>query len=345
MNLLSLIENKYKVVSIVGLAKNTGKTTTLNHLIQEAKSASLPIGITSIGRDGEDIDLVTETEKPKIMVYEGMLIATAEDLLPLGTAKIRVLHRSKYSTVLGDVVIGRVERYGSVQIAGPSGQKGLKDIADIMLLLGASFVLLDGAIDRKSSANPSISEATILSTGAVLSKDMDKVISETMHTTNMLTLPVLHNNHVYDIISELIKSKKVAIIDNSLNIEEINIETALGAGKLIGSHLKANTKYIVIPTSLTSTIIDDLISIGKYRNLEIVIDDGTKLFISSDDYKRYVYLGINIKVMRKIDILAITLNPTSPRGYSFNASEFLLKMRDSIKDIPVIDVLHPPQDD
>jgi len=167
---------------------------------------------------------------------------------------------------------------------------------------------------------------------------MDKVISETNHVIDMLTLPVLHKSEAYDIISELINSKKVAIIDESLNVEEINIETALGAGKLIGSYLKEDTKYIVIPTSLTSTIIDDLISIGKYKNIEIIIDDGTKLFIKADDYKRYIYLGINIKVMRKIDILAMTINPTSPRGYYFDASEFLQKMRENIKDIRVIDV-------
>lgn len=39
------------------------------------------IALTSIGRDGERSDLVTNTKKPEIFVYDGTIIATAEKLL------------------------------------------------------------------------------------------------------------------------------------------------------------------------------------------------------------------------------------------------------------------------
>lgn len=42
------------------------------------------IALTSIGRDGERSDLVTNTKKPEIFVYDGTIIATAEKLLFAG---------------------------------------------------------------------------------------------------------------------------------------------------------------------------------------------------------------------------------------------------------------------
>ena len=51
--LLEHIYNKYEIVSIVGMAKNSGKTVTLNHLIHEAIEEDVKLGIISTGRDGK----------------------------------------------------------------------------------------------------------------------------------------------------------------------------------------------------------------------------------------------------------------------------------------------------
>jgi len=68
MKLLNLIQKKYKTISLVGMAKNCGKTTALNQIIMEAMDENLVLGITSIGRDGEKQDIVTYTEKPLIYI-------------------------------------------------------------------------------------------------------------------------------------------------------------------------------------------------------------------------------------------------------------------------------------
>ena len=55
---------KYKVISIIGSSKNVSKTTSLNHIIKLLKN-KYTIGVTSIGRDGEPYDAITELPKPK----------------------------------------------------------------------------------------------------------------------------------------------------------------------------------------------------------------------------------------------------------------------------------------
>ena len=62
MGLLYDLSTKYKTLSIVGMAKNAGKTTALNYLIEEAIDEGILLGVTSTGRDGESQDLVTGTE-------------------------------------------------------------------------------------------------------------------------------------------------------------------------------------------------------------------------------------------------------------------------------------------
>jgi len=338
--MLELIKDKYKTISIVGMAKNSGKTVALNHLISEAMESEFPLGITSIGRDGENIDIVTETEKPTIFVEEGTFIATSTKMLELSDANIEILKVTQYRTPLGEIIIGRVKDGGYVQIAGPQLLSEVKEVADMMLSLGAKFVIIDGALDRLSQAAPTISEATILSTGAVLSRDMNKVIEETLHTVNTLSLPQIEDEEIREIAREIIDNNEIAIINEDNNVEIIPIKTALSAGYIIGEYLKDNSKYLVLPGSLVKNTLEDLIhSTRKYKNIEIIIKDGTKIFIESKDWLRFMRQGIRIKVLDKINLIAITINPYSPNGYYFQPQEFLSKMKSYINHIPVMDLM------
>src|SRR4029077_15989413 len=54
-------------LALVGLAKNTGKTVTLAAILAEHAAAGLPVGVTSIGRDGEEHDVIdARIEKPRV---------------------------------------------------------------------------------------------------------------------------------------------------------------------------------------------------------------------------------------------------------------------------------------
>ncbi len=338
--MIQLINGKYKTISIVGMAKNSGKTVALNHLIGEAIEEGLPIGITSIGRDGESLDIVTETEKPRIFVEEGTLIATATGMLGLGDANIEIIKVTEYTTPLGEIIIGRVKDGGYVQIAGPQRLSEIKAVSDIMLSLGAKFVIIDGALDRLSQAAPAISEATILATGAVISMDMNKVIEETLHVVNTLSLPEVKDNEIRNIIRELMEDNQIAVINEYNEIDIIPLKTALNGGHIIGDHLKENSKYLVIPGSLVKSTLEDLTrSTRKYKNIDIVIRDGTKVFISPKAWLKFMRQGVNVKVLDKINLIGITLNPYAPQGYYFEPTDFLSKMKTYINHIPTMDLM------
>ncbi|MBQ2490964.1 MAG: hypothetical protein II539_04640, partial [Muribaculaceae bacterium] len=68
----------YSSLSIVGLEKNTGKTECLKYVLKRMPVDSRRIAVTSIGIDGETVDQVTRTQKPEIVLPQGMFFATSE---------------------------------------------------------------------------------------------------------------------------------------------------------------------------------------------------------------------------------------------------------------------------
>ncbi|MBQ1422269.1 MAG: hypothetical protein IIY97_05845, partial [Firmicutes bacterium] len=64
----------------------------------------------------------------------------------------------------------------------------------------------------------------------------------------------------------------------------------------------------------------------------------TRIFISKIDWGRLRKKGLKIKVLKNIEIAAITVNPWSPKGYSFDSDLLISEMKEVLTDIPVIDV-------
>lgn len=340
MQLLDLIKNKYKIISVVGMAKNSGKTVTLNGLIEEGMDNNIKLGITSIGRDGEKQDIVTQTEKPLIYVNQGTIIATAEEIFKVCEANLEILEITDYNTSLGRVVIARAISPGYVQIAGPCTNSDIKKVADKMLAYGVDVAIVDGALDRVSSASPSITEATILATGAVLSRDMNRVIEKTAHQVKLFSIDTIADKEINTIAQRALEDKKIYIIDDTMGTEILDVKTALGSGRKIASALKDNTKYVVISGSLVTKTLKDIIKCTKlFRNVTFIIKDATKVFIEYKDWLYFEKVGVNLKVMEKINILAVTINPYSPLGYYFSPKEFLDRMKKILAPIPVIDVM------
>ena len=186
-------------VAMLGMCKNAGKTTALNRLIRESAEAGPgTLGLTSVGRDGEGRDLVTGTDKPPIWLYEGMLAATAEQLLPLCDVSREILASTGLFTSLGEVILFRAKSDGFVQLAGPAIVEQLGLLRKLFEAFGADQVLIDGALSRRSPLAGVTDGACVLSTGASLDRDMEKVVAETAFTAELLGLPELTEPQLAD---------------------------------------------------------------------------------------------------------------------------------------------------
>lgn len=334
-NIYELIE-KYRRISIIGMEKNVGKTTLLNKLINDIGIKKV-LGITSIGRDGEDVDVVTSTDKPRIYIRRGSIIATGRDCLSKCDITKEILYVTDFTTPMGDIVVVRALSDGYVDIAGPSYNTQVKKIIELMESFGSEITIIDGALSRKSTAISDVSDATILATGAALSLDMLKVIEETKKTVNFLQLEELEEKALeikkdFEVVKALYIKR-----DGSKNF--IDVSNSIDLAKKIKENLNEEVKYFCIRGAVTEKIMETFIETrGCFLDLNIVVEDGTKFFIDNGLYNKAKMCGIKFKVLNKINLLFVTCNPHSPLGIDFDKNEFKRRLMEEIT-VPIIDVV------
>ncbi|PID67374.1 MAG: hypothetical protein CR959_00575 [Fusobacteriales bacterium] len=319
------------------MEKNVGKTTLLNKLINDIGNKKV-LGLTSIGRDGEDVDVVTTTHKPRIYVRKGTIIATGKDCLNKCDITKEILYITDFTTPMGDITLVRALSDGYVDIAGPSYNTQVKAVIKLMEEFGSQLTIVDGALSRKSTAISDISEATILSTGAALSLDMLKVVDETRKTVNFLMLEKVEEDLKRKIVKTFKEVKAFILYENGEKIT-LDVTNSIDLSNEIKAYLKKSVKYLCIKGAITQKIIMTLIeNRGNYNNIKVIAEDGTKFFINSFLYNKAKMSGIEFKVLNKINLLFVTCNPNSPLGINFDKNEFKKKLQEEIK-VPVIDVV------
>lgn len=335
--MLEELSQRYKTISIVGMAKNAGKTTALNYLIEEAMDEGIVLGITSTGRDGESTDLVTGTDKPRVFLDADTIVSVPTQLYELADAGLEILRMTEYGSSIGQIMLCRVVTSGYVQIAGPVINASHEKLCREMLELGAELVLIDGAVDRKSIAAPGTSDAIILSTGAVLSRSMKKVVEETAHTVGLYRLTCLEDGEDKELIKANLGNEQLMMLGNG-KARVLERSTGLGAGKFLDSEIDEETAYIYVPGAFTQSVVAD-INPKKLKNVTFLLKDPTKIFIDSVSWGQLRKRGLRVKVLENINVAAITVNPTAPGGYAFEHEELLRNMQQAIPDIPVVDVM------
>ncbi|MCL1983184.1 MAG: hypothetical protein FWG53_08900 [Clostridiales bacterium] len=333
MAILSSLKNEYRTLSVVGMAKNAGKTTTLNYLIEEAADECVTLGVTSTGRDGESVDLVTGTEKPKVYLYPGTIVSVPTSLFESASAGLEILRMTKYHTSIGPVMICRVVDSGYVQVAGPVLTSDHKLMYGEMMSCGAEIILIDGAVDRKSIAAPETSDAIILATGAVLSRNMKKVAEETAYLAGLYGLPELDDEWA---VESFKGCSKITVAGKGKTCG-LDIETGLDASGTIDDAIDEDTEYVYIPGALTSSVVRN-IHPKKFSHVTFVMKNPTKIFLSFAEWQRLVKKGFVAKVLKNIKIAAISVNPVSPEGYSFQHENLIEIMEKAVPHIRIIDV-------
>lgn len=332
--LTSLINSvcKYKSVSIIGLEKNTGKTTTLNFLIKNSKNEIL--GITSIGVDGEDKSII----KPRIHINADTLVATAKSSLLQSDVTFEILSVLDINTPLGPIVIARSVTSGFVEISGASTKNGTKHVLNILHEYGATLTLVDGALSRKTFADPCITEASILCIGAAFSEDINVLVKETSKLVCFFSIEKV-NIEIYKLYEEIMDQYKLAFIYQD-KVLKSDLKTVIGASKEIQNNINDKLRYIFIKGIITNSLLEDILASNFALNqITFVIEDGTKLFLNMEVYLKFLNKGGSLKVLNPINIIGVSVNPQSSSGYCLDYNEIEKKLRTRIK-VSIFNVLN-----
>ena len=63
------------------------------------------------------------------------------------------------------------------------------------------------------------------------------------------------------------------------------------------------------------------------KDIEIIIKDFTRVFCTIENIDSYFQKGGKLKVAKSTNLIAITVNPTSPSGYNLNSNQLIEELR------------------
>jgi len=335
-----------QTVAVMGMTKNTGKTVCLNHLLAMAHAAQRAVGITSIGRDGEDRDEVFAISKPAVQVTPGCLVATARDTLVRAKARTRQIATTGIDSPMGEILIVKALDAGAMEVAGPSRSQDQHAVITMLKRYGAELVLLDGALGRSHHASPAIADGVILSTGAAIGGGMGDVLRKTRDRLAILGIAPAPADVAARVELTFAQGGVGVWSGGGQCLFNEPIATLNAASALLALQSKADeTEGPEIALIAVSGAVGKLLwravlsLLNGYPGLTLVVADGTKLFVDAADVAAFERQGGQLFAMRSIHLLGVTLNPFSPFGGSFDAQAFLHEARAGLQGHIVTDVL------
>ena len=321
------------------MAKNTGKTETLNYILRQLSDSGKCIAVTSIGLDGEQIDQIFGTKKPEITIYKGMIFNTVEKFYEQKSFDAEVLKISGLQTSLGRVVTAKARETGKIILSGAVDTETLKALIAQNANLGADITIVDGATSRLSLASPAVTDALILATGAAYSANIEQLVKKTKFVCGLLKIDT-----VTDSTFRIAENQKAVFSLSTFDFEQkrfidLQLQSSLMISKISADNLEIIRKN---KNLFALGIVSDNLLIFLRINIDLqgftlIANDFTKLFISPVVYNNFIKKGGKINVLHNTELLAVTVNPTSPAGILLNSEILQADLRKNI-DAAVFDV-------
>lgn len=318
-------------VAVAGLAKNVGKTVTLNHLLREGHRLGLKLGATSIGIDGESIDLVSRSRKPEIKLYAGMHFATSEAHFRSRRLEAEVTGIAPRLTPLGRVVTARALSDGRILLSGPSDTASLRGVIDALQARGAETVLVDGALSRVSLASPAVTDALVLATGAALSPDIARIAARTAFVCSLAAIP-----EVEPAMAARLEPLTVGLwgIDTEGIPHSLGIRSALDMERVRQRIFRHGTT-IFNPGLVSERLLRFLASQKEAQGMHLIVRDFTCLFVEPQTLRAFQDKGGRLSVLKNSRLLAVTVNPYSPAGFTVDKDRLIDALREKLA-VPVV---------
>ncbi|MCL2098393.1 MAG: hypothetical protein FWH23_06510 [Bacteroidales bacterium] len=324
---------RFNSVSIVGMAKNTGKTTCLNYVIHRLQEKGLKIALTSIGVDGEERDVLYDTPKPRIVLHEGMVFITSEKDFAQREFPAELLSVSERATPLGCLTTARAKDSGKVVLSGPSDSAWLQEMISTMPDYGVELTLVDGALSRMSLASPAVTDAMVLCTGAACSAQLSELIRRTKFRCTLISLPKV-SAALYDLLYPL--NSGVWLLTEKEEVIKKIAETVFTIDNNLEQSL-SDKLTVYASGAVTDTFLKSLCG-RTHSAIKLVVRDFSKLFVSSLTYDRFIRKGGSIEVLQKAKLLAVCTNPVSPEGTRLNPLMLKEEMQEALQ-LPVYDIV------
>jgi hypothetical protein len=341
---------KFSSLSIIGMEKNTGKTECLNYIINRIKEINsqhlyknghLCVAITSIGIDGENMDQVTKTHKPEIELEPGMLFVTSEKHYRSRKLISEVLALTERKTSLGRLVTAKVIHPGKVILSGPSTTPWMRSVITSLPNYGVNLTIVDGALSRKSSGSPVLTESLILTTGAAVSPHIPELVKKTKYIFQLINLQpfISESSFLVEELKEI--DAGIYAIDKQNQLHNLSIPSSLMLEK--NKEKLFQFGHTLFVAGAVGDNFLNLLKIQKeIKQTRVIVKDFTRIFASPEVYYSYLRAGGTIELLHKNQLIAICVNPTSPSGYTIDSKKLCNQLEQDL-NVPIYDIRQIPK--
>ncbi|MEJ5273714.1 MAG: hypothetical protein WH035_06255, partial [Spirochaetota bacterium] len=269
-----------KSYAIIGNSKNAGKTTVLNKLIKDISDEKKRSAVSSIGWDGEIVDRVYKTEKPAIIIPKKSFVATCKELLPINSSLFKIHEDTCIETILGSIYIVEALHDMKVEVVGPRDLRSTKNLID-NLKKYADYIILDGALNRSTSASSMITDGFIFSlvySGKESLNEFEKNIRlfyEKLSNFEIADREKFKLEYKIDVDEML--NRNLVTIGSENNVKFLDFQNPIhNEEKLLSIENKVD--WIYLPGAITDIMIEKFSNF--FVDITIIIDDWTKNFLS-----------------------------------------------------------------
>lgn len=317
-------------LALVGISKNSGKTSLLNAILKDFPS--LKWAVMTTGIDGEEKDLVYMTHKPQVSLQSGMLFCCDAQSLDALCSRVQVLSALTYNN--RKLFLAKALHPLKTQITGPSSvlQQG-KLIAQFRAL-GAEKVLVDGSLDRKSIAMEDTIDALILLVGASYGS-IEQITEELKRLMMLRDLPQAELTRYEE---KRLKRADEILIKHKTRWRSSKIESLIQHEKQLLELLERETKALYIPTSFTDKLYEKLGKSLAKSDLKIIFRHPECLKLSQLHLQSFLK-SCQVSCLIPFKIKAFALNSTAIGKDSIAADSFRQQIRATFPNETFFDIM------
>ena len=303
-------------VGIVGTAKNTGKTTVLIALMNEARRRAIPVSLTGIGYDGEAIDNLTLLPKPRLDVYEGIHLCTAEECVRQATALCEVIAPTDEITSLGRVLHVRIMGEGRIMLAGPNKTDALRRVLAILERY-APIQLIDGALGRMVPM--AAADAVVFTTGAARSTNIPHLAEEMKAIMDVFQMGEESPRHLPSEMPDEVtiysrKGLKAVLAGCTSLLADADAAS-------LSARIRDDVRCVAIPGAVASKPFRAILNNSALMLKGVLFDfasptmllAGGKPIEVRDNLEQLLKRGAHIHYRHPIRLIAVAINPFFPR--------------------------------
>jgi hypothetical protein len=316
--------SKANITALVGLSKNAGKTSFLNWLSSEVTSSE--IGIITTGRDGEDFDLISKQQKPKVFIPANSFFSTWASQIQKKSPFLLVVEKLPYKAAGKQLWLVKTAKKMWAEVVGPASVFEQIQLAKIILSKGAKHVFIDGSLDRKSIVLAPETEQFFLVISPVYGS-LEKIIKETERVINLTSIPRDESIELFPKIT----------YHNGKECKSTEYKTLLGNETEIATLISTEKKikWIFAAGVITEKMVPKIKPLLQKYNCSLHIEHPFQLQVST---KTLDELAGKIFVKRQTRLCGIAVNSFSADGNHLDRQEFFATIQNLAKTIPVVDI-------